>query len=50
MNSISKSKLWQIMVHCVRGLKMINEHPQISHMEETVNVKWCVSKVLQYIY
>ena len=28
---------------------MIKEHPQISHVEEAVNVKWCVSKVLLYI-
>ena len=29
---------------------MIKENPQINHVEETVNIKWCVSKVLQYIF
>ena len=24
------------------------KHPQIKHMEKTVNIKWCVSKVPQY--
>ena len=28
---------------------MIRKHAQINHVEETVNVKWCVSKVPQYI-
>ena len=38
MNRMSKSKLWQIMVHCVRGKKVIKEKPQINHVEETVNI------------
>ena len=29
---------------------MIKKHPQINHVEETENVKWCVFKVPQYIY
>ena len=27
---------------------MIRKHPQINHVEETENVKWCVFKVPQY--
>ena len=27
---------------------MIKKHPQINHVEETENVKWCVFKVPQY--
>ena len=29
---------------------MIKKNPQINHVEETENVKWCVFKVSQYIY
>ena len=28
---------------------MIKKHPQINHVEETENVKWCIFKVPQYI-
>ena len=46
MNSMIKSKSWQIMVHFARGLDRIKKHPQINHVEETENVKWCVLKSL----
>ena len=29
---------------------MIKKHSQINHVEETVNINWCVSIVPQYIY
>ena len=29
---------------------MIKKYPQINHVEETENVKWCVFKVPQCIY
>ena len=29
---------------------MIKKHPQVNHVDETENVKWCVFKVRQYIY
>ena len=29
--------------------KSSRKHPQNSHVEETMDVKWCVSKVFQYI-
>ena len=29
---------------------MIRKQPQINHVEETENVKWCVFKVPQYIF
>ena len=28
---------------------MIKKHPQINHIKETVNVKWCVSKDPKYM-
>ena len=29
---------------------MLKKHPQVNHVDETENVKWCVFKVPQYIY
>ena len=33
---------------CCRRIKNDKYHPQINHVEETENVKWCVFNVPQY--
>ena len=33
---------------CKRLKNDLEKHPQINHVEETENVKWCVFKVPQY--
>ena len=49
-NSMNKSISWQIMVHFARIKSDKEKHPQINHVEETDNVKWCVFKDPQYSY
>ena len=46
---MNKSKSWQIMVHFSRIKSDKEKHPQINHVEETDNVKWCVLKSLSIV-
>ena len=40
-----KNKFMRIIAYCGERLKLLRKHPQFSHVEETVDVKWHVSKL-----